>query len=142
DRVWVPAFAGTTEGLAGTREQDLYAVLTQKRDEEIAARRSLYGPHKDDVCFTIEGNDARRFGSQGQQRSLALALKIAEIEILRRVSGKNPLLLLDDVMSELDTARRNYFVELIGQSTQTVLTTTNLGYFNEDFLKRATIVEL
>lgn len=125
------------------RTTDEYLRLfEEKKDEEIAVGRSLIGPHKDDVYFAIDGQSARRFASQGQQRSLALALKIAEIEILRRVSGKEPLLLLDDVMSELDTTRRNFFIEQIEQSMQTVFTTTHLGYFNEEFLSRATIVVL
>jgi len=121
---------------------DLYEVLLQNREAEIQAGRSLIGPHRDDLCFYINGYDARRFASQGQQRSLTLALKIAETEILSRVSGKSPLLLLDDVMSELDTTRRRFFVDLIERSAQVVLTTTNLSYFEEGFLERATIVEL
>ena len=121
---------------------DLYEALLHNREAEIQAKRSLVGPHKDDIHFFIEGHDARRFASQGQQRSIALALKMAEIEILRRVSGKNPLLLLDDVMSELDTTRRKYFVDLIGEASQTVITTTNLGYFDEEFLSRATVAKL
>ncbi len=124
------------------KEDDLYTVLEHIREKEVAAARSLAGPHRDDIQFTINTNDARRFASQGQQRSIALALKIAEIEILRRVSGKNPLLLLDDVMSELDTERRRYFLELIEEAGQTVITTTNLGYFDEGFLENATVVEL
>lgn len=120
----------------------LYEALFQKRNEEISAKRSLIGPHRDDVSFTIDRHDTRRFASQGQQRSIALALKMAEIEILRRVSGKDPLLLLDDVMSELDTSRRRYFIDLIGSAGQTVITTTNLSYFEEEFLSRATVVEL
>ncbi|MDR1358694.1 MAG: DNA replication and repair protein RecF [Coriobacteriales bacterium] len=120
----------------------LYEALLQNQEAELRARRSLVGPHRDDVSFCINGQDTRRFASQGQQRSIALALKMAEIEVLRRVSGKDPLLLLDDVMSELDAARRSYFVELIKEASQTVLTTTNLGYFDAAFLERATVVEL
>jgi len=121
---------------------DLFEIFSLQRDEEIAAKRSLIGPHKDDILFAIDGQDARRFASQGQQRSLALSLKIAEVETLKRLGGKAPLLLLDDVMSELDTQRRRYFIDLIEKSTQTVITTTNLGYFDTEFLKRATIMEL
>jgi len=125
-----------------TNYEDLSWDLAQNREAELRAGRSLIGPHKDDIAFVVNGFDARRFASQGQQRSLALALKIAETEILLKVSGKTPLLLLDDVMSELDTERRGHFVDLIGKSAQTVLTTTNLGYFDREFLERATIVEL
>jgi DNA replication and repair protein RecF len=131
------------DGPDGSSDSDvLYQVLSQHAEAECAAKRSLTGPHRDDVNFTIDGHDARRFASQGQQRSIALALKIAEMEVLRRISGKNPLLLLDDVMSELDTERRAYFIDLIGEASQVVLTTTHLGYFNDDFLRRATVVEL
>ena len=125
-----------------TNYVDLAWELSQNREAEIKAGRSLIGPQKDDLCFTINGADTRRFASQGQQRSVALALKIAEIEILKRVCGKNPLLLLDDVMSELDTARRTHFIDLIESSTQAVLTTTNLGYFDEEFLERAQVAQL
>ena len=123
-------------------EEELYKALEENREADISAKRSLLGPHKDDVYFTIDGDDTRRFASQGQQRSVALSLKMAEIEILKRVSGKTPLLLLDDVMSELDARRRKDFVNLIREASQTVITTTNLGYFDEDFLKGATVVEL
>jgi len=129
-------------GNYSTNHEDLFEELSQNIQAEIQAGRALFGPHRDDICFVINGYDARRLASQGQQRSLALALKIAETEILQRVSGKTPLLLLDDVMSELDLQRRGCFVDLVGKSTQTVLTTTNLGYFDKDFLERATIVEL
>jgi len=122
--------------------EDLFEALALNREAELQARRSLVGPHKDDILFEINGFDARRFASQGQQRSLALALKMAEIEILLRVNGKKPLLLLDDVMSELDTERRGAFVDLIGKTAQTVLTTTNLGYFDREFLESASIFEL
>jgi DNA replication and repair protein RecF len=90
----------------------------------------------------IDGNDARRFGSQGQQRSAALALKIAEIDILRTVTGNDPLLLLDDVMSELDEQRREQLLGVINHSTQTFITTTNLSYFDEKTVARAKLIRL
>ena len=123
-------------------KKELYEIITKKREAEIKARRSLVGSQKDDIHFYINNQDTRRYASQGQQRSVALALKMAEIEILKRVKAKEPLLLLDDVMSELDETRRNFFVELIGEESQVVLTTTNLSYFNKEFLSRATVVEL
>lgn len=123
-------------------EAELYNAYSKRAEIEIAAKRCLIGPHKDDISFEINHDDARRFASQGQQRSIALALKIAEIEILKRVSGRNPLLLLDDVMSELDATRRGYFTELVNDAGQTVITTTNLSYFNETFLNKATVVTL
>lgn len=121
---------------------DLSTALQEKMEEEIGAKRALIGPHKDDVSFCINAHDARRSASQGQQRSITLSLKMAEIELLRRVSGREPLLLLDDVMSELDALRRAHFMDIVNKASQTVITTTNLGYFDEEFLAHATVVEL
>ncbi|MDR2714094.1 MAG: hypothetical protein LBB42_00970, partial [Coriobacteriales bacterium] len=82
-----------------TSEEHFVSLLEKHHFAEARSRRALIGPHRDEIRFFIDGNDARRFGSQGQQRSLALALKIAEVEILRELTGTDPLLLLDDVMS-------------------------------------------
>ena len=71
------------------------------------------GPHRDDIEFKINGIDARNFGSQGQKRSVALALKLAQAEVIREISGEYPVCLLDDVMSELDTTRQNYILNHI-----------------------------
>ena len=98
------------------------------------------GPHRDDVSFAIEGRDARHFGSQGQQRSVALALKMAEVGLAGEILGSRPLLLLDDVMSELDEARRGAVMSYVYEGIQTVVTTTNLGYFSADLLDAAEVV--
>lgn len=99
--------------LARTRERDMYLKSTQA------------GPQRDDISFLVNGCDIRRFGSQGQQRTAALSLKLAEIELVKRVCGDNPVLLLDDVLSELDRNRQNYLMDSIG-GIQTVLTCTGL----------------
>ena len=98
------------------------------------------GPHRDDVRFLIAGRDARTFGSQGQQRSVVLALKMAEVGICAEVVGEQPLLLLDDVMSELDATRREAIMRFVGGGIQTVVTTTNLGYFSPELLDSAEVV--
>jgi DNA replication and repair protein RecF len=100
------------------------------------------GPHRDDIIFTVNGRDARSFASQGQQRTLALAWKLAEVEVVREVLRRDPVLLLDDVMSELDAARRASLSELVSSDIQTFVTTTNTSYFTPGMLERASIVTI
>ena len=104
------------------------------------AYERMLGPHRDEIEFAVAGRSARSFASQGQQRTLVLAWKVAEVAVARDVLGTAPLLLLDDVMSELDGERRGAFLRLIGDDIQTVITTTNLGYFTDDLLDRAKVV--
>ena len=110
--------------------------------EEIRRGVTLVGPHRDEIEFTVAGRSARSFASQGQQRTLVLSWKVAEVAVARDVLGTAPLLLLDDVMSELDGERRGAFLRLIGDDIQTVITTTNLGYFTDDLLDRAKVVSM
>lgn len=84
------------------------------RSAELASHLCLSGPHKDDLCVTVNGQDARAFSSQGQTRTAALALKLAEREIIRNVTGEYPILLLDDVLSELDPRRQEFVLNRIG----------------------------
>ena len=93
------------------------------------------GPHRDDISFLINGIDARKYGSQGQQRTVALSLKMADIKLVKRIINDNPILLLDDVMSELDTSRRDALIEEI-KDIQTIITCT--GY--DDFVKEQVII--
>ena len=116
------------------------AELSAARPDDLRRRQTTVGPHRDDVVFTIDGRDARAFASQGQQRSAVLALKMAEVLLAEEVVGSRPLLLLDDVMSELDAARRDAVVGLLLRGTQAVITTTNLGYFSADDLDGAEVV--
>lgn len=118
------------------------AALGERAGEELRRGITLVGPHRDEIAFTIDGRDARTFASQGQQRSLVLAWKIAEVEVTREILGRPPLLLLDDVMSELDETRRQAFLGLVGGGVQTVITTTNLGYFDDSALERAKVVKI
>lgn len=116
--------------------------LELKHREEVDRGITLVGPHRDEIVFTIKGRNARLFGSQGQQRTVALAWKLAEVVVVNEVSGSRPVLLLDDVMSELDEKRRHALAALVGESAQTVMTTTNLDYFEKGMLKAAKVVEL
>lgn len=92
-------------------KEGLYLKLTSNIEREVAAGSTLWGPHKDDVHITLNGNEAKFFASQGQQRSLALSMKLAEGEFSRRMSGEYPVFLLDDVFSELDDSRRRFIME-------------------------------
>ena len=86
------------------------------------------GPHRDDICFMAGGIDIRRFGSQGQQRTAALSLKLSEIELVRQIIKDTPVLLLDDVLSELDKHRQNYLLDSI-HDIQTLITCTGVDEF-------------
>ncbi len=127
----------------GDLSQDaLHQALQEDATQERARRTTTVGPHHDDLVFTLGGQLARSFASQGQQRSIALAWKIAEIDVVTALSGTRPLLLLDDVMSELDEQRRAALTEYVGTVAQTVITTANIDYFRPELLERATLVDV
>lgn len=101
-------------------------LLEEKMNQEIERQAVLVGPHRDDLQIILNGKSARLFASQGQQRSIVLSLKLAEIEIIRKSKGEYPILLLDDVLSELDQFRRKYLMEFINSTgIQTLITMTS-----------------
>jgi len=106
-------------------EAGLRVALAKMAAAESARRASLVGPHRDDVVFLLDDEPLSRFGSQGQQRTAVLAVKSAEYALLSRASGEAPLLLLDDVLSELDAGRRAAFLESIGSYDQAFMTATD-----------------
>lgn len=120
----------------------LDGYLSSRATEECARGVTLVGPHRDDILFTVDGRDARSFASQGQQRTVALAWKLAEVAVVTEVLSKAPVLLLDDVMSELDESRRAALTDLIQRDVQTFVTTTNTGYFDPALLSSALVVSL
>ncbi len=109
-------------------------ALRQSQEKDIRAKMTTVGPHRDDFCFQIGEVDIRKFGSQGQQRTAALSLKLAEIEIVKKIAKDTPVLLLDDVLSELDSNRQNYLLDSIGE-IQTIITCTGLEDFVNDRFK-------
>lgn len=117
-------------------------IIARSYEREHQRGLSLFGPHADQIIFLIDGNDASHFASQGQQRSLVLSFKMAEVALLRDRLDQTPILLLDDVMSELDEGRRQQLIRIISQDMQTFITSTNLSYFEEDFLASADIIHL
>jgi len=118
----------------------IYDAFSRFNEEETRARRAFVGPHNDQIMFNLDGKDAAAFASQGQQRSIVLAWKLAEVQLVKQMKGANPVLLLDDVMSELDATRRDMLVEAVGDEIQTFITATDLSPFNEALLDRAQIV--
>jgi DNA replication and repair protein RecF len=133
------------EGHAAEVEEPKDAMreaLRHRQREELGRGTTLVGPHRDDVLFAIGGRDARSFASQGQQRTIALAWKLAEVGVITEIGGQPPVLLLDDVMSELDESRRHALARFVGEAAQTIVTTTNLGYFDDDLVRRALLVHL
>ncbi len=115
--------------------EDFEKKLRSSRQKDMYAKQTTVGPHKDDFSFIIkkindtsDGIDIRKYGSQGQQRTASLSLKLSEIEIVKRAKKENPVLLLDDVLSELDSNRQNYLLNTIG-GIQTIITCTGLDEF-------------
>jgi DNA replication and repair protein RecF len=117
-------------------------ALEREAPAECRRGQTLAGPHLDDLELTVDGLPARGFASQGQQRTLVLAVKLAQVELVREMTGSYPLFLLDDVMSELDGARRSRLFDLVQGGMQTVVTTTNLDYFRPRELAAAKVVRL
>lgn len=109
--------------------------LEKRSAEEFGRRQCCVGPHRDDIEFKINGMDAVKFASQGQQRTLVLALKLSELEIIREKTGYAPILLLDDVLAELDETRQNYLLKSIENGVQTIITSVDTILFEEEFLK-------
>ena len=124
---------GGKEKLEIVYEPDVLAMdfeekLQKCQERDIRLKQTSAGPHRDDFSFAVGAVDIRKFGSQGQQRTAALSLKLAEIELVRKMTKDVPLLLLDDVLSELDSSRQNYLLNSIGD-IQTIITCTGLEEF-------------
>ncbi len=125
--------SGGKEKLKIVYEPDVLSDNFEKKleinqEKDIKFKQTSIGPHRDDFSFMADDIDIRRFGSQGQQRTAALSLKLAELELVKKVTKDVPLLLLDDVLSELDSSRQNYLLNSIGD-IQTIITCTGLEEF-------------
>ena len=104
-----------------------YIALQKSKPRDLFKKNTGVGPHRDDMVFLINGIEAS-FGSQGQHRSLVLSVKLAEIELMESITKESPILLLDDVMSELDNNRQLKLLETISHNIQTFITTTSLDH--------------
>ncbi len=148
---YLPFYLEETESISTTGLSTIEEItghfgesLERIREQELRRGTTLVGPQRDDVVFEIDGKDARQFASQGQQRTVVLSIKLADLEFMREEVGEYPILLLDDVLSELDLYRRTLFLETIGSKVQTLLTTTDKGNFHRDKLihsRQYTIVD-
>lgn len=107
---------------------ELEEAVRRNRERDIRMKSTSVGPHRDDICFIVGELDIRKFGSQGQQRTAALSLKLSEIELIKQVTKDTPILLLDDVLSELDKHRQNYLLDSICD-VQTLITCTGVDDF-------------
>lgn len=116
--------------------------LIEARPLEARRGYSLVGPQRDDFSFIINRLDAKVFGSQGQQRTAVLACRLGELEYMKSETGKYPVILLDDVMSELDKTRKKFLLELLHYRVQTIITTTTLSDFTQELLEQASIFKI
>lgn len=129
------------DNLEGVRQAFLEKIQKRAIAEQFQGT-TLVGPHRDDITFTINNTPARQYASQGQQRTLVLALKLAELQLIEEVVGEAPLLLLDDVLAELDLSRQNQLLETIQERFQTLITTTHLGAFDTQWLRQTQILSV
>ncbi|MCB1279039.1 DNA replication and repair protein RecF [Prosthecobacter sp.] len=122
-------FQRTSDEAAG-----LFDALLTVRDEEARSRSTAFGPHRDDIAMQLNDLDATTFASEGQQRSFALAMKLAQAQVLEHACGSPPLMLIDDVFGELDAHRRRALLACLPAGTQKIITTTNLDWADADQL--------
>ncbi len=120
------------EYVAGSGD-DLTTSLEMTRERERRQGQTVAGPHRDDIRLTINGMAANEFASEGQQRTMALSLKLAQGELLHRQAGKMPVYLLDDIFGELDTERRNALMNALPGEAQKLITTTNIDWMTDEF---------
>jgi DNA replication and repair protein RecF len=125
-----------------TIRQAFAAQLISLIRREIAAGMTLIGPHRDEVRFIINGSDAGVFASRGQQRTTVLSIKLAEVELMRQETGERPVLLLDDVLSELDAHRQPILLQLAQEAEQALITTTHLRAFPASFLVQVHVLQV
>ena len=116
--------------------------LEERKQEEIRRCQSCVGPHRDDVLFYINNLEATKYASQGQQRTIVLALKLSELDIIQEKINEMPVLLLDDVLAELDNVRQNYLLDTIKDGVQTIITSVDTLAFDDNFLSDVEIVNI
>jgi DNA replication and repair protein RecF len=122
--------------------QALLAQLQLQRSEELRLGQCTVGPHRDELGLSLAEQPARRYGSAGQQRTLVLALKLAELELVGTVLGEPPLLLLDDVLAELDPVRQQLLLEAVGEGHQCLVSATHLGAFSCGWQAQSQVVQM
>ena len=147
ERVGLNYRAGTLLDLEGDDEEEpwrraMEEQLRAQRSDEERLGQCLVGPHRDEVDMVLAERPARRYGSAGQQRTLLLAVKLAELELVRQVVGQPPLLLLDDVLAELDPSRQHLLLEAVGEGHQCLVSATHLGAFGAGWRRASQVVTM
>lgn len=112
------------------------------QNKEVVTGMTLYGPHRDDFCFIINDNDAKTYGSQGQQKMAMIAFKLAEIPIFEEITGTKPVLLLDDIFSELDKSKKNHLIEFINDGIQVIITANDTVGISKKLLNNAKVFRI
>lgn len=112
------------------------------QNKEVVAGMTLYGPHRDDFSFIINDNDAKTYGSQGQQKMAMIAFKLAEIPIFEEITGTKPVLLLDDIFSELDKSKKNHLIEFINDGIQVIITANDTVGISKKLLNNAKVFRI
>lgn len=141
---YVPFFAQPQAPFAGEMSYDIIkeqftVALRATKQLELQRGYTLVGPQRDDFLFLINQCDAKIYGSQGQQRTAVLACRLAELEYMKSETGSYPVILLDDVMSELDTLRQGFLLELLQHKVQTIITTTDISDFTPELMRDAAV---
>ncbi len=138
-------------GIANSlEEEEEEEVISKKIAEQLYRQRSIeqltgkctFGPHRDDIEFLINDISVRKYGSSGQQRTFILALKMAELDLLRKTFNEPPILILDDVLAELDITRQNLLLNSVGKESQCLISATHLDKFNKSFLDSSQMIYL
>ncbi len=125
-----------------TIKKALEAAYNNHLEKEIKFKSTLYGPHRDDFSFNIEDKNLREFGSQGQQKMAVIALKLSEIEVFNDFKKTSPIILLDDVFSDLDNHKKNNLLKQIKGDMQVIITTTDLDSIDEKLLSAAKLIHI
>jgi DNA replication and repair protein RecF len=136
-RLGLSYMANATQLIGETPRDSLARRMRETSDKEVWNGSTLVGPHRDDLTFTLDGRDLATFSSRGQQRTAILALKLAELDVLTTLDGRPPLLLLDDVFSELDPSRRSHLVRRLADLPQALITTTDPADIDADLRRKA-----
>lgn len=123
-------------------KQIMLDKFREKRDIEIKLSSTIYGPHRDDLEFYLNDTNLKFYGSQGQQRLAVLTVKLSEIEIFKKYKEVMPILLLDDIFSEIDKGKRDNLLKYINKDMQTIITTTEVDNIDCDFIKKAKLFQI
>ncbi|MCL1632216.1 DNA replication/repair protein RecF [Sporolactobacillus sp. CPB3-1] len=141
--VYQSSVSGVLDLADSSKIKEVYQTIYERlKKREWERGTTLIGPHRDDLCFLVNDKDVQAFGSQGQQRTAALSVKLAEIELIKHEVGEYPILLLDDVLSELDDIRKTHLLSAFQEKVQTFVTTTSVEGLDHRLVDRAVLFEI